>query len=275
MLGAFAVTVTPREEEPQINVTMANVIVPFPGASAKDVETLVATPAEQVIAQIQGLEHVYSVSKPGIAIITAEFKVGVPRTEALVRLYDTINANRDWLPKALNVGEPLIKPKGIDDVGIVTLTLWTADEARGAFDLEQVAHAIEVELKRVPGTREVTTIGGPGRVVRVLLDAQKLSSFGSDRRRSPAGAWRRQHGTPFRQARRRQPVDSGRNRSSFSRTRRKSPRSSSARPAAIRSTCPMWRASSTELRRRRATSGSAQERARRRRGSTGRANFPP
>ncbi len=178
LLGAFAIAVTPREEEPQINVTMANVIVPFPGASAKDVETLVATPAEQVIAQIQGLEHVYSVSRPGVAIITAEFKVGVPRTEALVRLYDTVNSNRDWLPRALNVGEPLIKPKGIDDVGIVTLTLWTADEARGAFDLEQVAHAIEVELKRVPGTREVTTVGGPGRVVRVLLDPQKLSSFG-------------------------------------------------------------------------------------------------
>ena len=169
-------------------MTMANVIVPFPGASARDVETLVATPAEQVIAQIQGLEHVYSVSKPGMAIITAEFKVGVPRTEALVRLYDTINANRDWLPKALNVGEPLIKPKGIDDVRIVTLTLWTADEARGAFDLEQVAHAIEVELKRVPGTREVTTIGGPGRVVRVLLDAQSAVCVRIHRRRHPAGA---------------------------------------------------------------------------------------
>ncbi|MEO8674755.1 MAG: efflux RND transporter permease subunit [Casimicrobiaceae bacterium] len=178
LLGAVAVAVTPREEEPQINVTMANVIVPFPGASAKDVETLVATPAEQVISQIQGLEHVYSVSKPGIAVITAQFKVGVPRTEALVRLYDTIHANRDWLPQELNVGEPLIKPKGIDDVGIVTVTLWTADAARGAFDLEQVAHAVEVELKRVPGTREVATIGGPGRVVRVLLDPQKLSSFG-------------------------------------------------------------------------------------------------
>ena len=81
---------TPREEEPQINVTMANVLIPFPGASAKDVETLVAIPAEQVIAQIHGLEHVYSVSKPGFAIVTAQFKVGVPRTEALVRLHDTI-----------------------------------------------------------------------------------------------------------------------------------------------------------------------------------------
>jgi multidrug efflux pump subunit AcrB len=177
LLGAFAIAVTPREEEPQINVTMANVLVPFPGASAKDVETLVAIPAEQVIAQIHGLDHVFSVSKPGLAIITAQFKVGVPRTEALVRLYDTILSNRDWLPKELNVGEPLIKPKGIDDVPIVTLTLWTSDASRGAFDLERVAHAVEVELKRVAGTREVTTIGGPGRTVQVLIDPEKLSAF--------------------------------------------------------------------------------------------------
>jgi multidrug efflux pump subunit AcrB len=177
LLGAFAIAVTPREEEPQINVTMANVLVPFPGASAKDVETLVAIPAEQVIAQIQGLDHVFSVSKPGLAIITAQFKVGVPRTEALVRLYDTILSNRDWLPKELNVGEPLIKPKGIDDVPILTLTLWTPDTTRSAFDLERVAHAVEVELKRVPGTREVTTIGGPGRIVRVLLDPERLAAF--------------------------------------------------------------------------------------------------
>src|SRR5512143_604367 len=126
LLGAFAIVVTPREEEPQINVTMADVLIPFPGASATDVETLVAIPAEQVISQIQGLEHVFSVSKPGLAIVTAQFKVGVPRTEALVRLHDTINANRDWLPKELGVGEPLVKPKGIDDVPIATLTLWTA-----------------------------------------------------------------------------------------------------------------------------------------------------
>ncbi len=177
LLGAFAIVVTPREEEPQINVTMANVLVPFPGASARDVETLVATPAEQVIAQIRDLDHVFSVSKPGLAIITAQFKVGVPRTEALVRLYDTILSNRDWLPKQLNVGEPIIKPKGIDDVPIVTLTLWTADMARGAPDLESVAHAVEVELKRIPGTREVTTIGGPGRIVRVLLDPERLAAY--------------------------------------------------------------------------------------------------
>ena len=170
--------VTPREEEPQIDVTMANVLIPFPGASAKDVETLVATPAEQVISQMPGLEHVFSVSKPGMAVVTAQFKVGVPRIVALVRLYDTILSNKDWLPAQLGVGEPLIKPKGIDDVPIVSLTLWTRDQARGAYDLEHVAHAVEVELKRVPGTREVTTIGGPGRVLRVLLDPERLAAYG-------------------------------------------------------------------------------------------------
>jgi len=176
LLGLFAVLVTPREEEPQINVTMANVLIPFPGASAKDVETLVATPAEQVISQIQDLDHVFSVSKPGMAIVTVQFKVGVPRTEALVRLYDTINSNRDWLPRELNVGEPLIKPKGIDDVPVLSLTLWTKDPERGAYELERVAHAMEAELKRVPGTREVNTIGGPGRSVRVLLDIDRLNA---------------------------------------------------------------------------------------------------
>ncbi|MCU0896233.1 MAG: efflux RND transporter permease subunit, partial [Burkholderiales bacterium] len=177
LLGVFAVLVTPREEEPQINVTMANVVIPFPGASAKDVEELVATPAEQVLSQITGIEHVYSVSKPGLAVLTVQYKVGENRTDALVRLYDTILSNRDWLSPNLGVGEPLIKPMGIDDVPIVALTLWTDDPERGAYDLERIAHAAEVELKRVPGTRVVQSIGGPGRSVRVLLDPERMQAY--------------------------------------------------------------------------------------------------
>ena len=178
LLGVFAVVVTPREEEPQINVTMANVFVPFPGAAARDVETLIATPAEQVLSQMTGVEHVYSVSRPGMAVLTVQFKVGVPRIDALVRLHDTIQSNRDWVSPNLGIGEPIIKPKGIDDVPVVTLTLWSEDPQRGAFELERVAHAAEIELKRVPGTREVQTLGGPGRAVRVLLDADRLSAHG-------------------------------------------------------------------------------------------------
>ncbi|MFA7240024.1 MAG: efflux RND transporter permease subunit [Sulfuricellaceae bacterium] len=176
LLGLFAVLVTPREEEPQINVTMANVYIPFPGASAKDVESLVATPAEQVLSQISGIEHVYSVSRPGMAILTVQYLVGEDRTQALVRLYDTIQSHRDWVSPNLGVGEPIVKPVGIDDVPIVSVTLWTADPQRGAFELQQVAHAAEIELKRIKGTREVNTLGGPNRMVRVIMDAERMAA---------------------------------------------------------------------------------------------------
>jgi multidrug efflux pump subunit AcrB len=191
LIGLFAVVLTPREEEPQINVTMANVFIPFPGASARDVEQMVATPAEQVLSQIVGIEHVMSVSRPGMAVVTVQFKVGVPRTEALVRLHDTVNANADWLPHGLGTGTPLIKPKGIDDVPIITLTLYATDPAIGPYDLERVAHSLEVDLKRVRGTREVRTIGGPGRAVRVELDPARLAGTGltvADLRQALQGA---------------------------------------------------------------------------------------
>ncbi len=178
LLGLFAILVTPREEEPQINVTMANVFIPFPGASAKDVEALVATPAEQVLSQIAGIEHIYSVSQPGMAVLTVQYLVGQDRTQALVRLYDTVQANRDWVSPELGVGEPIIKPLGIDDVPIVTVTLWTRDETRGAYELEQAAHAAEIELKRIAGTREVSTVGGPGAAVRVMMDPERMAAFG-------------------------------------------------------------------------------------------------
>ena len=178
LAGLFAIMVTPREEEPQIDVTMANVFVPFPGASVKDVESLVSTPAEQVLAQISGVDHVFSVSRPGMALLTVQFKVGVPRTEAIVRLRDTLAANRDWVSPELGVGEPVIKPRGIDDVPVVALTLYSTDPSKGAYELERVAHAIEADLKRVPGTREVQTLGGPGRAVRVLLDADRMNASG-------------------------------------------------------------------------------------------------
>ena len=179
LLGLFAVAVTPREEEPQINVTMANVLIPFPGAAVRDVEQMVAAPAEQVLSQILDVEHVMSVSRPGLAVLTVQFEVGVTRTEALVRLYDTVNSNADWLPKGLGVLDPIVKPKGIDDVPIVTLTLFSENTAIGAFDLERVAHSIETDLKRVPGTREVTAIGGPGRAVMVEIDPVRMNSVGA------------------------------------------------------------------------------------------------
>jgi multidrug efflux pump subunit AcrB len=179
LLGLFAVLVTPREEEPQINVTMANVLIPFPGASSADVQNMVARPAEQVLGQIAGIEHTYSVARPGMAVLTVQFKVGVPRTEALVRLYDVLNANQDWLPRDLGTLTPIVRPKGIDDVPVVAITLWSK-EANSAVELQAVAHALESELKAAPGVREVQTLGGPGSSVQIEIDPARMAARGVD-----------------------------------------------------------------------------------------------
>ena len=157
LLGLFAVLVTPREEEPQINVTMANVLIAFPGASSAYVQNMVARPAEQVLGQIADIEHTYSVSRPGMAVLTVQFKVGVPSTEALMRRYDVLDADRNGLPRNLGALPPV-----------------------PAVELERVAHTLEAELKRVPDTREVQTIGGPGRAVNVWLDPGLTRERGVD-----------------------------------------------------------------------------------------------
>ncbi|MEQ1438975.1 efflux RND transporter permease subunit [Fontimonas sp. SYSU GA230001] len=180
LLGLFAVLVTPREEEPQIDVTFANVFIPFPGASAREVETLVSSRAEQILSEIEGVEHIYSASRPGMSVLTVQFKVGQPRQAAIVRLYNALYSNQDWLPANLGVGAPLIKPKGIDDVPIVALTLWSEDPTLAAHELTRVAHALETDLQRVPGTRDIETLGAPDRVVHVLLDPYRLAGYELD-----------------------------------------------------------------------------------------------
>ena len=226
LLGVFAVLVTPREEEPQINVTMANVLIPFPGASVRDVEQMVATPAEQVLSQIAGIEHVMSVSRPGLAVVTVQFKVGVPRTEALVRLYDTVNANADWLPARPGRRRAADQAQGHRRrADRHADAVQQGPRAIGAFDLERVAHSVEAELKRVPGTREVATIGGPGRAVR-----------GRDRP-GAHGRRRRHRGRPAPGAAVGQPRRAGR------RTARRQPRGRASSPVpscATRATSASW-----------------------------------
>ncbi|MFA9459759.1 efflux RND transporter permease subunit [Thiohalorhabdus sp. Cl-TMA] len=176
LAGALAVVLTPREEEPQIKVPLVDIFIPFPGASAEEVESLVATPAEQVISEIKGAEYVYSASRPGMAIVTVRFEVGTERTEALVDTYNQVMANRDWIPRAVGVGEPIVKPKSINDVPVVSLTLFS--DKYTAYELRQVAHTVEAELKKVENTADVYTIGGPDHSVRIQLAPDKMAEFG-------------------------------------------------------------------------------------------------
>lgn len=177
LMGLFAVVVTPKEEEPQIDVTMADVFIAFPGASPVEVEHLIATPAEQVMSEMANVDQVFSVSRHGMAVITVQFDVGVPRQEALVSLYNQVYTNQDWLPQNLGTLPPLIKAKGIDDVPIMALTLFSDDANFTAEKLTSVAHALETELKRIPGTRDIYTLGGANDEVQVIFDTSRLRGY--------------------------------------------------------------------------------------------------
>ena len=178
LLGFFAIAVTPKEEEPQIDVTFANVFIAFPGASAKEVEHLISTPAEQVLSEIAGVDDIYSVSKPGMSVLTVAFEVGLPRDQVILNLYNQIYSHSDWLPQHLGASQPLIKPQGIDDVPIMSLTLWSDDIDVTQQQLTKVAHVLEVELKRIDGTRDIYTQGEHRDVVNIQLDPIKLNAYG-------------------------------------------------------------------------------------------------
>ena len=178
LLGLFAVLVTSKEEEPQIDVTFADIFIPYPGATPKEVEALVTNPAEQVISELDGLDTLYSFSRPDGALLIAIFEVGKGRNDAIVNLYNQIYANLDRLPKLAGVGQPLIKPRGIDDVPVLGVTLWSAAPEVTPLQLTQVAHALETELKKVPGTREVFSLGENRLSASVRFDPVKLNGYG-------------------------------------------------------------------------------------------------
>ncbi len=172
--GAIAILATPREEEPQIVVPTADVFVSFPGASAEEVEQLVTTPLEKLLWQIDGVEHVYSISRRDGALVTVRFFVGEDRERALVRLQSRIDAHRDEVPPG--VAGWVVKPVEIDDVAVVALTLWspTADEGR----IRRAAEELAARLDSVPDLSRTEVIGGLRREVRVEVDPEALAAHG-------------------------------------------------------------------------------------------------
>lgn len=178
LFGLFAVIVTPKEEEPQIDVTFADVFIPFSGATPREVESLVTLPTEQIISEIKGIDTLYSFSQPDGALFIVVFEVGVPRNDAIVKLYNQLYSNLDKLPLNAGVGEPLIKPRGIDDVPIVSLTLWSKDSSISAEMLTHVANGLETEIKRIPGTREISAVGDQQLSLNVRIDPIKMNYYG-------------------------------------------------------------------------------------------------
>ncbi len=174
--GAVALMATPREEDPQIRVPMIDVMVRFPGANPEEVENLVIINLEKKLWEMGGLDDLYSLAKPGFAIVTAKFKVGEKMEDALVKTYNKVFSNIDQVPSG--VAGWVVKPMGIDDVPIVTLTLWS-DKA-GDYELRRVADELLHRLQSIPDTARSFVVAGRKRQVRVMADPARLAAHGLD-----------------------------------------------------------------------------------------------
>jgi len=172
--GVVALAITPREEEPQIVVPFADVMVRFPGASAEEVEKLVSTPLEAKLWEIDGVEYVYSASRPGEAVVTVRFYVGQDRERSLVKIWNKLMSNQEVLP--LGVTSWTVKPIEIDDVPIVLLTL--SSEGYGGPELRRLADEMLDKLGRVPNAGKSWVVGGERRRVTVYLDPARLAASG-------------------------------------------------------------------------------------------------
>ena len=172
LLGLYAVLVTPREEEPQIVVPMVDIYLPMPGATPKEVEERVVKPFEARMWELKGVEYVYSISRPGLGIVTVRFLVGEDMEKSLVKLYNQVMSTRAILPPG--AGEPLVAPKSIDDVPILTLTLWS--ERYDYYMLRRVARVVADELQKGKNVAETEIKGGLKRSLRVVLDSGRLAA---------------------------------------------------------------------------------------------------
>lgn len=173
LLGLYAVLTTPREEEPQIVVPMVDIFLPLPGSTPQEVEERVVKPLEAKMWEIKGVEYVYSMSSPGMGVVTVRFLVGEDLEDSLVKLYNKVMSNRAMLPPG--AGEPLVTPRSIDDVPIVTLTLWS-----GRYDgssLRRVARELCDELKKSDNVAETAITGGLRRQLKVRPDAGRLAAY--------------------------------------------------------------------------------------------------
>jgi multidrug efflux pump subunit AcrB len=172
-VGVGALMVTPREEDPQIVVPLADVLVEFPGNSAAQTEQLVTTPLEQLLYQIDGVEYVYSQSMRDRSIVTVRFFVGQDREKSLVRIRKKIDENLDIMPPDASM--PVIKPREIDDVPVVTLTL--ASRSGDVYTARRVGEELIERLSTERNVSRTTIVGGSPRVLAVELDRDRMTAF--------------------------------------------------------------------------------------------------
>ncbi|MBP9210703.1 MAG: efflux RND transporter permease subunit [Saprospiraceae bacterium] len=175
-IGIYSTMLIPREEEPQIQIPMADLFISYPGANPREVESRVVQPLEKMISNIKGVEYVYSTSMNGQAMLIVQYYVGEDIERSIVKLYDELNKHADKMPKG--VGMPLIKTRSIDDVPMMSLTLWS--ERMDDYEILQVGQEFASELKKISDVANIQLIGGRERTLVVMLDKDKLRAQGLD-----------------------------------------------------------------------------------------------
>jgi len=176
IIGIYSSFLIPREEEPQINVPMADVMVGYPGASPTEVESRVAKPLEKIISNIKGVEHVHTMAMNGQAMLIVQFYVGQDVERSYVKLYDELSKHEDMFPKG--VYKPLVKTRSIDDVPMLGLTLWS--ETQDDFQLRQIAQEVTSEIEKVKDVAITKEIGGSNRELKVMLDKDRMAENSLD-----------------------------------------------------------------------------------------------
>jgi multidrug efflux pump subunit AcrB len=172
-MGILGLLLTPRQEDPEISVPMVDIYVSYPGASSEQVASLAIDPLERLMSEIDGVKHVYSASHRGRGMVTVEFRVGQEMVPSLLKLYDKLASNLDLIPPG--VSEPMVKPKGVDDVPIVDLTFWSRDVDDAG--LRALALDVLQHLKEVPNTGIGFVVGGRSEQIRVEALPRRLSGF--------------------------------------------------------------------------------------------------
>jgi multidrug efflux pump subunit AcrB len=176
IIGIYSSFLIPREEEPQINVPMADVMIGYPGASPAEVESRVIKPLEKVLSNIKGVEHLHSMAMNGQAMIIVQFYVGEDSERSYVKLYDELMKNENIFPKG--VYKPMVKTRSIDDVPMLGLTLWS--ETLNDFEIRQIAEEVTSEIEKVKDVAITKEIGGRTRQLKVILDKDKMAENGVD-----------------------------------------------------------------------------------------------
>ena len=176
IIGSYSSFLIPREEEPQINVPMADVMVMYPGASPSEVESRVVKPLEKIIGNIKGVEHIHSMAMNGYSMMVVQFYVGQNSEDSYVKLYDELMKHRTMFPEG--VMQPIVKTRAIDDVPMLGLTLWS--EKYDDFQLRQIAEEVTSEVEKVKDVAITKEIGGRTRELKVILDKDKMAENGVD-----------------------------------------------------------------------------------------------